>query len=211
MTKQKSKSSEGGVALPSYKTANELLEDQGGNIFRALEDKSFSAVAYEYGLDRYMKTESSMRNAIYRVYNTVLENPSKYGIQPDKAVMIQKIVSARSFKKEPDTLRGERESGLDINRILLDSRDVAAKLVLKKLDYLDRHPKELKEMKLRDLAGVLATLFDKGQIAEGRATEHISVLSNINVNMSADEALQAIFGLRETIVSTKGKQSNQKE
>ncbi len=185
--------------IPSYPTAAALLEDQAGRIFLELEDHVSIEVAYLFGLDRYMKSEGSMKSGITRAYNMVLDNPMKYDILPEKAAFIQGVVSQRILrKKDPETLREEQDlAKMDITGVMLTTRDLAAKLVRQKLDYLNSHPKALKEEKLKDLSWVLGVLFDKGQILQGAATEHIAVMSNLPEHMNPDEALEAIRNMRE--------------
>mgnify|MGYP001566114883 FL=1 len=187
--------------IPSYPTAQALVEAQAGRIFLHLEDKSFAEVGYLFGLDRYLKNENSMRSAITRAYNLVLDNPMKYDIAEDKAAFIHGLVAARGIaKKSPETLREEKEiEKLDISSLMLGARDLTAKLVRKKLEYLDRNPKALKEEKLKDLGWLAGVLFDKGQIIMGQATEHIAILSNVDAKMDPDEALAAILRMRDEI------------
>ena len=187
--------------IPSYPTAEALVEAQAGRIFLHLEDKSFAEVGYLFGLDRYLKNENSMRSAITRAYNLVLDNPMKYDIAEDKAAFIHGLVAARGIaKKSPETLREEKEiEKLDISSLMLGARDLTAKLVRKKLEYLDRNPKALKEEKLKDLGWLAGVLFDKGQIIMGQATEHIAILSNVDAKMDPDEALAAILRMRDEI------------
>lgn len=142
-----------------------------------------------------------MRSAVTRAYNLVLDNPAKYEILPEKAAFIHGLVAARGIaKKSPETLREEKEiEKLDISSLMLGARDLTAKLVRKKLDYLDKNPKALKEEKLKDLGWLAGVLFDKGQIIMGQATEHIAILSNVDSKMDPDEALAAILRMRDEI------------
>jgi hypothetical protein len=185
--------------IPSYPRGSNLIEGEAGRIFLHLEDKNHLEVAYLFGMDRYFSTESSMRSAVTRAYNLVLENPSKYDILPEKAGYIQGLVSSRGIvKKDPETVREENElKKLDITGMILSTRDLAAGLVRRKLDYLDKHPKALQEEKLKDLGWLLGVLFDKGQIIRGEATEHIAVMSSLPEHMNPDEALKAILQMRD--------------
>lgn len=188
--------------LPSYPTAQALIEDQAGRIFLHLEEHSFAETGYIFGLDRYLKNENSMRGAITRAYNLVLADPIKFDLPPEKVAYIHGLVSARGIaKKKPETLREENDiKKADISTMVLESRDLVTGLVRKKLDYLDRNPKALKEMSLKEIMGAFQILFDKGQIIQGAATEHIAVLSNIKTDMGAEEALEAIIKMREQMI-----------
>jgi hypothetical protein len=184
--------------IQSYPTGAALVREEAGRIFLNLEDLNNIEVAYKFGLDRYFTSESSMRAAVNRAYNLVLDNPSGYKILPEKAAYIQGLVTSRQIVKQPASVREEREiEEMDITKVMLGARNLAAKLVKTKLEWLDEHPSALKEESLVNLSKVLGTLFDKGQIIQGQATEHIAVLSNIDSKMDPDEALKAIVAMRE--------------
>jgi hypothetical protein len=185
-------------SLPSYPSGAALIRGEASKMFLALEAKSHTEVAYEFGLDRYFTSEGSMRSAVTRAYNTVLENPSTYDILPEKAAYIQGIVTSRAIVKKPETIRKVKEiENMDIATIMLSTRDLAAGLVRRKLEYLDTHPQALKEEKLKDLGRLLGVLFDKGQIIAGQATEHVLMMSSIPDHLDPDEALAAIMKMRE--------------
>lgn len=187
------------VDIPSYPNAAKLIEAEAGRMFLHLEDKSNIEVAYLFGLDRYLKSEGSMRSGVTRAYNLVLDDPAHYDILPEKAAFIHGIVTSRILKKkDPETIREQEElAKMDIGALMLSTRDIAAKLVRRKLDYLNEHPQALRDEKLKDLGWLLGVLFDKGQIIQGAATEHIAVMSNLPEHIDPDEALKAIMQMRE--------------
>jgi len=189
------------IDIPSYPSAQKLLEAEAGRIFLHLEDKSYTEVAYMFGLDRYLANEASMRSGITRAYNLVLDNPSKYDIPSDKAAYIQGKVTGRGVgRKNPETLRQEKEmKEADIGALITGSRDLVTRLLNRYLEYLDKNPKALKEQKIRDLAWVVGVLFDKGQIVSGLATENIAVMSNLDAKLDPEEALKAILQMREEL------------
>ena len=193
------------IDIPSYPSAQALIEAQAGPIFLAIEEKSYAEVAYMFGLDRYLANESSMRSAIMRAYNLVLDNPSKYDITQDKAAFIQGKVAGRAMiKKKPETIRQEAEmKAMDIGAQIKHSRDLVTRLLTQYLEWLDKNPKELKKQKIRDIAWVVGVLFDKGQIVSGQATEHIAVMSNLNDKMDPEEALKAIMQMRDELQASK--------
>jgi len=191
--------------IQSYQTGADLLRGEAGRIFLHLEDKPFIEVAYLFGLDRYFSTEPSMRGAITRAFNLVLDNPESYDIPSEKAAFIQGVVSQRAIMKPvATTLREEADAkelkDMNLGETVLESRNLATRLVRRKLDHLDRNPKALKEMSLKELIGAFHILFDKGQIIQGAATEHIAILSNISSDMSPDEALGAVMKMREQMI-----------
>lgn len=186
------------IDIPSYPTAAALIRDEAGRMFLNLEEKSLLEVGYLFGLDRYLKTEGSIRSAVSRARNLVLQEPEKYGVSMEKVAYIQGLLNGRAIVQKPETLREERSlETMDISTMVVDSRNLATKLVKKKLDHLDQSPKALAEMSLKELIGAFHILFDKGQIIQGQATENIAVLSKININLNPDEALAAIMRMRE--------------
>lgn len=195
------------IDIPTYTTGIQLIEAEAARIFLNLEDHSNVEVAYLFGLDRFYTSTGSMRGAISKAYNMVLTDPMKYDIPLDKAGFIQAMVESRQIvKKDPETVRElEEMEKLDINTLMLSNRDVAAQLVRRKLEYLKGSPKALKEEKLKDLVYVLGHLFDKGQIVQGQATEHVVFMSNLPEKMNPDEALKAILQMREEFNQDKNK------
>jgi hypothetical protein len=202
----KSKTSDNG--LNSYPSAQALIEAEAGRIFLALEEKSYIQVAYEFGLDRYLANEASMKSAITRAYNLVLGDSEKYGVPRERAAFIHGVVASRNIKNRgtPETIREETEiKALDMSSMLLGARDLAMSLVQKKLQYLDKNPKALKEEKLKDLGWIVGVLFDKGQVIQGQATEHIAVLSKVEGNMSPEDAMKALLQMRDNEILAKNK------
>lgn len=195
--------------IPSFPTGAALIRELAGRIFLHLEDHSNIEVAYLFGMDRYFTSESSMRSAVTRAYNLVLDNPMQHDIPPEKAAYIQGLVTARQInpKKDKDTsVRDQNEiDALDISKATLTARNLTTKLLIDKLKWLDEHPRALQEESIVNLAKVFTTLFDKGQILQGQATEHIAVLSNIDAKMDPDEALKAIMQMRENTIAKRAK------
>lgn len=191
--------------LPSYTSGMALLEEQAGEIFRCLENKTYLETAYEFGLDRYYSSEDSMKSAITKAYNIALDNPSKFGLTMEEAAFIQGKIQGRNIgRKDPETVREAKEiAALDISTQINETRDLVAGLVRKKLEFLNRNPKALKEEKLKDLGWLLGVLFDKGQIVAGQATEHIAVMSNIPEHIDPAEAMKAIMKMREEQIAKK--------
>lgn len=188
--------------IPSYPTGAALLRAEAGKIFLAMEEKGNIEVAYLFGLDRYFSTESSMRSAITRAYNLVLESPIEYNVSPEKAAYIQGLVTSRQIMRRPETVREAKEiEDMDISKMVLNTRNLTARLIQNKLEYLDEHPRALAEESLANLVKVFTSLFDKGQIIQGAATEHIAVMSQIDDRMSPDEAMKAIMQMREQFIS----------
>ena len=115
---------------------------------------------------------------------------------------IQKIVSSRALKITKNLEITKREQAelqkAEMTELVTEGRDRALRLLHMKFDDLERNKKELKNLKITDLAKVVGTLFDKGQIAKGEATQNIAVLSkNISKDMDPEKALQVVFEMQE--------------
>lgn len=179
-----------------YPSGEAFIRDIAGSVFLALETNSFVEVGKQLGLSKYYKSDGSIRTAVNRAYNTVLDDPLKWNITIEKAKEIQGIVQSRGLGSVARRENKEAQV-LDISTLITTNRDKAAGLIRKKLDYLDRNPKALAEMSLRDLVGALHILFDKGQIIAGQATEHIAVMTNLPDNMSPEDALKMVTRMRQ--------------
>lgn len=199
------------IPLQAYPSAKELIEAEAGRIFLALEDKTSYEVGIMFGLDRYYTAASSVKNTIMKAYNMVLSDLAKYDIDPVKAAIVQTKVSARNLAKqnsEGATLRERTEiEKFDLKEQVTGTRDLALKLVRKKLEHLDKSPKALKEEKTKDLAWIAGLLVDKGQIVQGQATENIAIHSKIDSNMSPEDAMRAMLALRDSFQEEHGRQS----
>ncbi len=184
------------LSIPAYPNTKQLIDKHAGEMFEALGSRSYIEVAYLFGLDKYLKSEGSMKSAAVRAYNQVMDNPERYGIQPDTVDIVSKAVKDRSRKPSADVIDIEKT---DISVLISQSRDKAIKLIQRKLAYLDEDPKALQAEKMRDLGWVFGVLFDKGQIMAGAATEHIALMSNIPDHLDPEEALKAIMKIREEL------------
>ncbi len=179
-------------------------------MFLQLKEKTLIEVAYEFGLDRFLASASGMKTYVSKAYNLVLQNPVKYGVMEKEAGLIQGIVSARSLKFGHTTLKEKEEAQkFNLGDFVQGTRDLSIKLLRKRLEYLERHPKEAATEKLRDLAWVAGLLFDKGQIIMGQATEHVAVMSRIDEKLTPEKALEAVLALRDEFQSQKAERRDE--
>ena len=108
---------------------------------------------------------------------------------------------ARKSGKEPV----ERETKQEIRKIdttemvelSKDTRNKAIQILDLKLSELAVDKDALAKVNLATLATVFGILFDKTQLMTGMATENIAIQANININMSADDALDELNKMRE--------------
>lgn len=193
-------------SLISYGTGQAYIEANARLIFLAMENGSALEVGKQFGLYKYYTTPGSVRSAVNRAYNMVLDNPGDYEIEMDIAKRIQEKVQARSFKRSPEVIKQRQEvQELDIRELITGNRNKATLLLRKKLNHLDKNPKALADISLRDLVGAVHILFDKGQIVAGMATEHIAVMTNIPENLPPEDAIKLITRMREQNELSKSK------
>ena len=128
--------------------------------------------------------------------------PEKFIVHPDTVELVVKAVQERGIggaatKSNKPTVAEQNEDNRSVEELLTSNRDLANKLVHKKLVALDSSKKALRNESVVSLGKIFGILFDKSQIIRGQATEQILHLSKININMSPDDALSAILRMRE--------------
>jgi len=185
-----------------------VTDSQKNSLFKALASKSTYEVGLEFGFDKRYTTKRSIQNAVYRIYQEVLQNLDKFGIPQDTAELVQNVMAERSKtpSKTPVDM-GEQaliEEG-DTEAIVIGGRNKAGIVLHKKLDYLNRHPKMLMNENLATLAKTFGILFDKAQIIQGMATENIAIKAKIDDNMSVDDVKNALLKFREKTMEEKGR------
>ena len=174
-----------------------LTDDKKANIFRKLASKTLYEVGIEFGLDKHYSSSKSMKGAVYTIYRKVQAEPEKYAIQPETVTLVVDAVSSRSVSK-PHKLAEKMDIDVsDLKGNLLDNRNLTSKLVRKKLNILDKSPKALSQVSLVQLTTAFAILFDKSQIIQGQATEHVALMGKIDTDMKPEQALEMVLKLRE--------------
>ncbi len=186
--------------------AKTITDKERAYIFKQLASKTLYEVGVEFGLDKHYKTAAGIRTRIYGIYNQVRANPEKFFLQQETIDLVVAAVAKRSLEQPKPTLKEKSElSLLDVKELTLTGRDKIAKLINKKLDYIDKHPGALKAESLVSLTKAFGTLFDKGQIIQGQATEHVAVMGNIDTNLSPDDAIDLVLQMREQIQADREK------
>lgn len=189
-----------------------ITDEKKGIMFRMLAEKPLYETGVEFGLDKQYSTAVAVKNRMYRLYQEVQKNPDRYGLSQDLCNTVVKIVSGRTaegkgFNAHVPTLQEAQQAQIaddnDVTKLVLSGRAKAFKLLHKKLDVVGKTKKSLESVSLPQLATVAAILFDKGQIAQGQATENISVLAKIDANMSPADALAAVLRMREVNIIAK--------
>ena len=193
----------------------ELTDEKKGIIFRKLAEMPLYETGVAFGLDKHYKDAKSVKSKVHRIYQEVQKDPARYFVSQDVVDTISGIVSSRNPQGQGrplnPTLRETTEvvsaDENDVSKLVLSGRAKAFKLLHKKLDQVGRNKKSLEAVSLAQLTTTAAILFDKGQIISGQATENVAILAKIDSNMSPDDALAAVLGMREQNIIAKEKKT----
>ena len=180
-----------------------LDDTQKAGIFRSLATKTFYDVGVEFGFDKHYKSPTSVKGAVYRTYQEVRAAPEKFFVHPDTCSLVVAAVTSRGISnmKPLKTLAEQKEDSRGIEELLLSNRDLANRLVHKKLLALDSSKKALKNESVVSLGKIFGILFDKSQIIRGQATEHVALLGSIDSNMKPEEAIDLVLKMREITIN----------
>lgn len=183
-----------------------LSDEKKGLIFKKLASSTLYDVGVDFGLDKHYANPTAVRNKVYAIYRDVANNHEKYSIPLEIVDLVTDAVSNRKVAVKTESKIVEKHEALvatDIKSLTISGRDVAGKLIAKKLDYLEAHPKALQQESLVNLGKIFGILFDKAQIIQGQATEHIAVMSKIDSSLTPAEALDAVLRSRESTQAEK--------
>ena len=186
--------------------ALKLTTEQRIGLFHILASKTIYDVGIEYGFDKHYKDSKAIKGAVYRHYAEVKNNPEKYGVSTDTYDLVVNAMASRAVASPKSEMKAREKKdleGLDIKDLILSNRDKISILISKKLDSISQ--KELKKMSLKDFGTLFGILFDKGQIIQGQATEHIAHLSKIEDGLSSEDLLDAVIKQREHAVENQSK------
>lgn len=173
-------------------------------LFKALATKSSYEAGIDFQLDKHYKNAQTVGSAVVRIFHEVKNNPEKFAISLDTVQLVTDAVSARTSlvqKGEARTTLREKidaEKGKTIEELALDNRSKAWMLLSLKLDDALSSKKKREKISLGEMAKVAGITFDKGQLIEGKATEHVATLSKIEMeDLSPGQAIDMILKMRE--------------
>lgn len=184
-----------------------LSDDKKATIFKRLASSTLYDVGLEFGFDKHYKDAVAIRNKVYTIYRQVANEPERYAVQQEVVDLVTDAVSNRkiAIKSEATPMRVEANAivATDIKNLTLTGRDTAGRLIAKKLEYLEAHPKALQQESLVNLGKIFGIMFDKSQIIQGQATEHVALMGRIDTNLTPEQALDAILRSREVMQADK--------
>lgn len=177
-----------------------ISDERKAVLFRKLASTTLYEAGVEFGLDKHYKDAAGVRNKVYAIYRDVANNYEKYAVQKETVDLVVAAVSGRKVAIKQGATVAEKHDAIttvDIKGLTLSGRDTAGKLIARKLDYLDKHPKELQKESLVNLGKIFGIMFDKSQIIQGQATEHVALMGRIDSNLTPEQALEAVLRSRE--------------
>ena len=110
-------------------------------MFKTLANKSLYEVGVEFGLDKKYKNEASVKNAVYRYYSEVKNNPEKFLISKDLYDLVIGTVSGRKIISDTtqQSLREKNESleKMDFSQLVSNTRTKSLRLLRNKLESIN--------------------------------------------------------------------------
>lgn len=188
-----------------------LTTEQEVELFKRLAYKSTLEAGYEFGLENIYKDKTAIRNAVKSVYAKVKANPSKYGVDDQVVQVVADAMAHRNIagaRKEISQAEQEIDTK-DIKTMVVGVRDKAFRLLDLKLTRASKSKKALDALNIVALSTTAATMFDKAQIIQGQATEHIAVMGKIDGNIKPDEAIDLILRMRESNIAQHASKKHQ--
>lgn len=182
-----------------------LTDLQKAGLFKSLTTKTFYEVGIEFGFDKHYKSPATIKSAVYNIYRAILVEPEKYTLHPETVELVVKSVKERAIAHSPNkkpTVAEQGEDTRDIKELILSNRNVANRLISKKLSVLDASKKALRNESLVSLGKIFGILFDKAQIIQGQATEHVALMGKISSNLKPEEAIELVLKMRERETTT---------
>lgn len=170
-----------------------------GLLFKMLGNKTLYEVGVEFGFDKKYKDVRAVNNAVYRVYQQVKAEPSRFMITDDVVEIVVANVSNRNLGKREGVLREKTEvlDKQDIKELTISGRKKALDLLHMKMERLATSKKRLDEVPITSLAQTFGIIFDKAQIIQGMATENVAVLAKIDKDISPEEAIKLVLHMRD--------------
>jgi hypothetical protein len=179
-----------------------LQEEKKGLLVKALLDHTPYEAGLMFELDKHYKNSATVAAAVHRIWNQVKNNPEKYAVSNDLIdAVATKMKNNRKSMIGGDrkTLRELRDEKLNmpIDKLAIDNRAKAAVALGLRLDEILFSKKNRDKISIGELAKVYGITFDKGQIVEGKATDHVSLMAKISKDMTPSEAIDVILKMRE--------------
>lgn len=187
-------------------TVADLSDKEKVKLFRDAATANYKEVGYENDLDEWYANDRSMANAIGRIVNDVIDHPGDYGVSEDEVRIVERAIEKRKVaapSKQPksyDKKKFEQLMNRPFDELILEGRKKAYALINKKMDNMLRSKSELDDTSLSQMTTSFGILFDKAQVLQGQATDHIAFQGEIKEDIDPDEAIEKVQNIREARV-----------
>lgn len=191
------------LSVKSNLMSTKLSKEEKVKIFEDAAKYPYLEVGYNNELDEIYSTDQSLQAGVGRIVRDVAEHPESYNISQDKVDIVMELVKERrsagptpaertfSHKK----IQKEMEKGIE--EIVTGNRNKLSAVLSKKIDNLLRDDDQLKNTSLTQLSTAFGIMFDKSQLLQGKATDHIAFQGKIDGDMSPEDAIEAVVKMRE--------------
>lgn len=180
-----------------------LNEEKKGLLFKQLATKTAYEAGLEFGLDKHYKNAQTVSSTVIRIYNEVKNNPDKFAVSLDTVELVVSAVNARTAlvrKGEGKTSLREKideAQSKSFEELALSNRGKAAMLLSMRIDDALSSKRKRENVSLGEAAKVYGITFDKGQLIEGKATDHVSLMGKVDSNLNPEQAMDLILKMRE--------------
>lgn len=180
-----------------------LTPEKKALLFKQLATKSSYEAGLEFGLDKHYKNAATVGAVVIRIYNEVKNDPERFAVSNDTVDLVISAVQARTGlvqKGEARTSLREKldeQKGKSIEELTLDNRAKSWMLLSLRLDDALSSKKKREKISLGEIAKVAGITFDKGQLIEGKATDHVALMAKVSEDMSPTDAIETVLKMRE--------------
>lgn len=182
-----------------------MTDEFSAEVFRNLATVPLYETGMKLGFDKYYEGENKVRNAVYYVYQRVKSHPARYGISQDIVDIVFKNVTSRNKNCHnfEEILEEEDRSKISIKQLITGIRNKTFAIIDSKLNRLAKSKSKIDEISFKELGIIAGIAFDKAQILNGEATEHIAMIAKIDPMISPEQAFEALLRTRESVAIDK--------
>ena len=161
------------------------------DIYKQMLEFSPYEVGVKCGYDKVYPNKNSLRTFMYNIKKEVEHDPTAFNID---LVLVDDVK-----KKSLDRAIVNRQIGIvkQDEVKLTDLMGVISKKAGLHIEKMLDHKTLPRNITISQLAMVMGIAVDKTLLLSGRATENIAFKAKIDVNMSSDQLLEALVGMRK--------------
>jgi len=185
-------------------------------IFKMMAEKPAYQVGLAFELDKHYKNAATVSASVIRIFHEVKHNPEKFMIPLDTVEVIASAVASRSIgtrsKENRISLREQMdiEKNRPLEEIVKNNSQKSAILLSLRIDDALASKKARQKIGIGELAKVYGITFDKRQLIEGKATEHVALMAKISEDMTPASAIETVLKMREYNAAIQEEATNKK-